>query len=141
MLEYLGANLVAYLLGEMSGQSEMYKSLASSTLVHQPIIPNQLQLLNSPHSTSFTMQFFKSAVVAVMAFAAVAVATPWGPTECKPLLQSCDVNSECCGDLCVAGVSADPRFRCHSLLTAHMIALHLNYHFTYPINYCVHWVI
>ncbi|KZP19107.1 hypothetical protein FIBSPDRAFT_863018 [Athelia psychrophila] len=50
------------------------------------------------------MQFFKSAVVAVMAFAAVAVAAPWDTAECKPLLQSCDVNSDCCADLCVAGL-------------------------------------
>ncbi|KZP19115.1 hypothetical protein FIBSPDRAFT_744386 [Athelia psychrophila] len=51
------------------------------------------------------MQFFKSAVVAVVAFTAVAVAAPGGGHgECKPLLQSCAVNSECCGDLCVAGV-------------------------------------
>ncbi|KZP07763.1 hypothetical protein FIBSPDRAFT_965340 [Athelia psychrophila] len=52
------------------------------------------------------MQFFKSAVVAIMAFAAVAVATPWGAPECKPLLQSCAVNSECCGDLCALGLCA-----------------------------------
>ncbi|KZP19113.1 hypothetical protein FIBSPDRAFT_955656 [Athelia psychrophila] len=58
------------------------------------------------------MQFFKSAVVAVMAFAAVAVAAPNGgggappPPPCKPLLQSCSVNSECCADLCVAGLCA-----------------------------------
>ncbi|KZP02595.1 hypothetical protein FIBSPDRAFT_969816 [Athelia psychrophila] len=58
------------------------------------------------------MQFFKSTVVAVMAFAAVAVAAPGGgggggggpPAQCKPLLQSCAVNSECCGDLCLAGL-------------------------------------
>ncbi|KZP07762.1 hypothetical protein FIBSPDRAFT_965339 [Athelia psychrophila] len=49
------------------------------------------------------MQFFKSAVVAVVAFAAVAVAAPW-ETECKPLAQSCSVNSECCNDLCVLGL-------------------------------------
>ncbi|KZP07761.1 hypothetical protein FIBSPDRAFT_875100 [Athelia psychrophila] len=55
------------------------------------------------------MQFFKSAVFAVMAFAAVAVAVP-APVgeslkrECKPLLQSCAVNSECCNDLCVLGL-------------------------------------
>ncbi|KZP19114.1 hypothetical protein FIBSPDRAFT_955657 [Athelia psychrophila] len=51
------------------------------------------------------MQFFKSTVVAVMAFAAVAVAAPGG-APCKPLLQSCSVNSECCADLCVAGLCA-----------------------------------
>lgn len=27
-----------------------------------------------------------------------------GGSECKALLQSCSVNSDCCGDLCVAGV-------------------------------------
>ncbi|KAJ6563940.1 hypothetical protein B0H19DRAFT_847017, partial [Mycena capillaripes] len=26
------------------------------------------------------------------------------PGECKPALQSCFVNSECCGDLCLLGV-------------------------------------
>ncbi|KAJ7798573.1 hypothetical protein B0H14DRAFT_2906362, partial [Mycena olivaceomarginata] len=33
--------------------------------------------------------------------------TPSGvpPGECKPLLQSCSVNSECCGDVCLLGVS------------------------------------
>ncbi|KZP19092.1 hypothetical protein FIBSPDRAFT_862998 [Athelia psychrophila] len=49
------------------------------------------------------MQFFKSAVVAVVAFAAVAIAAP-NDDECKPLLESCAVNSECCADLCVAGL-------------------------------------
>lgn len=44
-----------------------------------------------------------------MAFAAFvaltsAAALPGEEWECKPLLQSCAVNSECCGDLCVAGV-------------------------------------
>ena len=48
------------------------------------------------------MQFFKSAVFFVVAFATVALAAP---RECKPILQSCGVNHECCGDLCVAGVS------------------------------------
>ncbi|KZP19103.1 hypothetical protein FIBSPDRAFT_863015 [Athelia psychrophila] len=52
------------------------------------------------------MQFFKSAVVAVVAFAAAAVATPWGAPECKPLAQTCAVNSECCADLCVLGLCA-----------------------------------
>ncbi|KZP07770.1 hypothetical protein FIBSPDRAFT_875116 [Athelia psychrophila] len=56
------------------------------------------------------MQFIKSAVVSVVAFAAVAVAAPggdWAPSPpCKPLLQSCAVNSECCGDLCVLGLCA-----------------------------------
>lgn len=54
------------------------------------------------------MQFFKSAVLFVVAFATVALAAPGGggegPPPCKPLLQSCSVNSECCGDLCLAGV-------------------------------------
>ncbi|KAJ7805308.1 hypothetical protein B0H14DRAFT_2881035 [Mycena olivaceomarginata] len=32
--------------------------------------------------------------------------TPSGvpPGECKPLLQSCSVNSECCGDVCLLGL-------------------------------------
>jgi hypothetical protein len=61
------------------------------------------------------MQFLKSTVVFVLAFATFAAAAPseaagleenWGKPkpECKPLLQSCKVDSECCGDLCVAGV-------------------------------------
>ncbi|KZP07771.1 hypothetical protein FIBSPDRAFT_875119 [Athelia psychrophila] len=55
------------------------------------------------------MQFFKSAVVAAVAFAAVVVAAP-APAgeslkrECKPILESCAVDSECCADLCVAGL-------------------------------------
>lgn len=48
------------------------------------------------------MQLFKSVVLAVLAFVAVVAATEG---ECKPLLQSCDVNSDCCADLCVLGVS------------------------------------
>jgi hypothetical protein len=57
------------------------------------------------------MQFFKSTILLALAFATFAVAAPaedtkpWGKPECKPLLQSCAVDSECCGDLCVAGVS------------------------------------
>jgi hypothetical protein len=59
------------------------------------------------------MQFFKSTILLALAFATFAVAAPAEDTEagytphkpCKPLLQSCAVNSECCGDLCVAGVS------------------------------------
>ncbi|EIM89427.1 uncharacterized protein STEHIDRAFT_167202 [Stereum hirsutum FP-91666 SS1] len=33
---------------------------------------------------------------------AVPSSTP--PPECKPLLQSCSVNSECCADVCLAGL-------------------------------------
>ena len=59
------------------------------------------------------MQFFKSTVLLAVAFVTFAAAAPGGETlearggkkPCKPLLQSCAVNSECCGDLCVAGVS------------------------------------
>lgn len=56
------------------------------------------------------MQFFKSTIILALAFVTFAAAAP-GPTtleerhQCKPLLQSCDVNSECCADLCIAGVS------------------------------------
>ena len=50
------------------------------------------------------MQFLKSAVLFVVAFATVALATP-KPQECKPLLQSCSDDWECCSDLCVLGVS------------------------------------
>lgn len=56
------------------------------------------------------MQFsIKTAILALAVFvpfaAAAAEEKRWGTAECKPLLQSCAVNSECCGDLCVAGVS------------------------------------
>jgi hypothetical protein len=75
--------------------------------------------LHSQSILSFTtMQFFKSTILLAVAFVTFAAAAPGGETEdwnkpkpkpepeCKPLLQSCGVNSECCGDLCVAGVSA-----------------------------------
>ena len=62
------------------------------------------------------MQFFKSTILLAVAFVTFAAAAPNGETleargsgkpkaECKPLLESCDVDSECCGDLCVLGVS------------------------------------
>jgi hypothetical protein len=67
------------------------------------------------------MQFFKSTILLAVAFVTFAAAAPGGETleargggggggggggpECKPLLQSCDVDSKCCSDLCVAGVS------------------------------------
>lgn len=63
------------------------------------------------YSTSFTMQIFKSAVFAVLAFAAAAAAVPTpeleglAVRECKPLLQSCSVDSDCCSDGCLLGVS------------------------------------
>ncbi|KIM85980.1 hypothetical protein PILCRDRAFT_816526 [Piloderma croceum F 1598] len=58
------------------------------------------------------MQFFKSTILFALAFATFAVAAPaddttiqgWKKPECKPLLESCGVDSECCGDLCVAGL-------------------------------------
>ena len=61
------------------------------------------------------MQFFKSTILLAVAFVTFAVAAPadessaWNKpkpkAECKPILESCSVNSECCADLCVAGVS------------------------------------
>lgn len=56
------------------------------------------------------MQFSIKAVVFALAVfissaAAAAEEKRWGTGECKPVAQSCAVNSECCGDLCVAGVS------------------------------------
>lgn len=59
------------------------------------------------------MHFFKSAVIAVLAFvvAAAAIPTPesegWAPPppECKPLLESCSKDSDCCSDGCLLGVS------------------------------------
>ncbi|TFK32436.1 hypothetical protein BDQ12DRAFT_728679 [Crucibulum laeve] len=55
------------------------------------------------------MQFFSSLILTVTIFAAAVAASPapWNaPPECKPLLQSCAVNSECCGDLCALGLCA-----------------------------------
>jgi hypothetical protein len=58
------------------------------------------------------MQFFKSTILLAVAFVTFAAAAPSSETleargkkECKPLLESCAVDSECCGDLCLAGVS------------------------------------
>jgi hypothetical protein len=89
-----------------------------------------LRAISSVTQTSFAlhpyirrtvvMHFFKSTIVFALAFVTFAVAAPGGTTlevrggggddggdgdDCKPLLQSCSVNSECCADLCVAGVS------------------------------------
>ena len=59
------------------------------------------------------MQFFKSTILLAVAFLTFAATAPSGETlearECKPLLQSCAVDSECCGDLCLAGVSIPSR--------------------------------
>jgi hypothetical protein len=64
------------------------------------------------------MQFFKSTILLAVAFVTFAAAAPGGgggggggggSGGCKPLLQSCGVNSECCGDLCIAGVSIPTR--------------------------------
>jgi hypothetical protein len=59
------------------------------------------------------MQFFKSTILLAVAFVTFAAAAPSGETlearECKPLLESCGVDSECCGDLCVLGVSIPTR--------------------------------
>ncbi|KIM84427.1 hypothetical protein PILCRDRAFT_817987 [Piloderma croceum F 1598] len=58
------------------------------------------------------MQSFKSTILFALAFATFAAAAPTEDSveaqspKCKPLLQSCTVNSECCADLCVAGVRA-----------------------------------
>jgi hypothetical protein len=59
------------------------------------------------------MQFFKSTgILFGLAFATFAAAAPTNEDsvdarwQCKPVLASCAVNSVCCGDLCVAGVSA-----------------------------------
>ncbi|KZP29475.1 hypothetical protein FIBSPDRAFT_851477 [Athelia psychrophila] len=50
------------------------------------------------------MQFFKSTVFAALAFVAFAAAAPSEARECKPLLQSCSVDSECCSDGCLLGL-------------------------------------
>ena len=56
------------------------------------------------------MQFLKSTLVLVATFVAVAFAVPSKEPPCKPILQSCSANSECCSDLCSAGVSNDSIF-------------------------------
>lgn len=63
------------------------------------------------------MQFVKSTILATLAFVAFVAAAPStlearGTAECKPLLQSCAVNLECCNALCVLGVRTF--FRHHS---------------------------
>jgi hypothetical protein len=56
------------------------------------------------------MQFFKSTIVLAFAFVTFAAAAPGATTleqrddECKPMLQSCAADSDCCGDLCLLGV-------------------------------------
>lgn len=84
------------------------------------------------------MQFFKSAVVAIITFAAVAIAAPASsdklasPGECKPLLGSCDVDSDCCDDLCVLGVSSILQICFYKFLMSPTIALHLNRYCSCP---------
>lgn len=64
------------------------------------------------HLTNTNMQFnFKTAFLALAVFLPLASATALaekreedGGHPCKPLLQSCAVDSECCGDLCLVGV-------------------------------------
>jgi hypothetical protein len=51
------------------------------------------------------MQFFKSAVVLALAFVTLASAAVLEKkAECKPLLQSCKGDWDCCADLCILGV-------------------------------------
>lgn len=57
------------------------------------------------------MQFSIKTALALAVFLPFAVAIPpkekrLDADECKPLLQSCAVDSECCADLCLAGVSS-----------------------------------
>jgi hypothetical protein len=72
------------------------------------------------------MQFFKSTILLAVAFVTFTTAAPGGEPhkgdngdngshgghgghgnqpQCKSLLQSCRLNSECCGELCLLGVS------------------------------------
>jgi hypothetical protein len=80
------------------------------------LFPQSNQLPSHSVLSFATMQFFKSTILFALAFATFAAAAPandatveaWPkpkPKVCKPLLQSCNVNSECCGDLCLVGVS------------------------------------
>ena len=63
------------------------------------------------------MQLFKSTVLFALAFVTFVTAAPTNEDsveargQCKPPLESCAVNSECCGDLCLLGVSAPS---CHT---------------------------
>ncbi|TFK32440.1 hypothetical protein BDQ12DRAFT_692507 [Crucibulum laeve] len=55
------------------------------------------------------MKFFSTVVLSVTIFVAAVAASPAPggfPPQCKPLLQSCAVNGECCGDLCLLGLCA-----------------------------------
>ena len=60
-----------------------------------------------PHSpyTLSEMQFFTIALTfALAAFAAAAPAEESKAPPCRPLLQSCSLDSQCCGKLCTLGV-------------------------------------
>lgn len=63
------------------------------------------------------MQFFKSTVLFALTFVTFVAAAPTNEDSveprgrCVPLLNFCSVNSECCGDLCLLGVSAPS---CHT---------------------------
>ncbi|KIM90362.1 hypothetical protein PILCRDRAFT_812098 [Piloderma croceum F 1598] len=62
------------------------------------------------------MQFSKSTILLAVAFVTFTAAAPGGEPHkgdhgghddqppCKPLFQSCQLNSECCGDLCLLGL-------------------------------------
>lgn len=121
-----------------------YKRLLSSLIIQQPTFIHSYSPHSSPHPNFYKMQFFKSAVVAVLAFAAVAIASPapapGEPTECKPLLESCSVNSDCCADVCLAGVSANRRVISTNKADISITALPIDYADTrleyYPFNRC-----
>ncbi|TFK32442.1 hypothetical protein BDQ12DRAFT_692510 [Crucibulum laeve] len=53
------------------------------------------------------MKFFSAVVLSVTIFVAAVAASPASEIfPCKPLLQSCEFNVECCGDLCLLGLCA-----------------------------------
>jgi len=101
------------------GTASRYASVQYKRQTHLRAIPSVIQTSFALHSyvlrTVLVMHFFKSTIVFALAFVTFAVAAPGGTTlelrgdggdgDCKPLLQSCSTNSECCADLCVAGVS------------------------------------
>lgn len=89
---------------KMNSNARYFDSLIQTSPTSQKII------------TISAMQFSMFSVVAFFALATTVIAGGGGDcckcsgpggVECKPLLQSCAVNSECCGDLCVLGVSMD----------------------------------
>lgn len=67
---------------------------------------------------SIKTAFFALAVFLPLASAA-ALEQRTEDIECKPILQSCAVDAECCADLCVAGVSVLSLSLCYPIIRSH----------------------